>query len=70
MVCFSCTVKSGDGKPVDSKLQALVNFLLLTKITNHSIDYIMDSKNLEIVNFFALLRKFVKVKFDCTDHIK
>ena len=57
-------------KSVDSKLQALVNFLLQTKISNHSIDYMTDIKHLAIVNFFALLKKFTKAKFDCTDHIK
>ena len=30
------TVKPGNSKPVDSKLQELVNFFLFTKISNHS----------------------------------
>ena len=53
-------------KPVDSKLQALVNFLLLTKMTNHCINHMIDSKHLAIVNFFAPFKKFTKARFDCT----
>ena len=59
-----CTVEPGDSKPVDSKLQELVNFLLLTKIGHYSNNMI-DSKHLAIVNIFAPLRKFTKVRFDC-----
>ena len=59
------TVKPGDSKPVDSKLQELVNFLLLTKISNYSINHMIDSKYLAIVNIFAPLKRFTKVSFDC-----
>ena len=59
------TVDPGDSKPLDGKLQALANFFLLTKISNHSINHIIDSKHLAIVNIFAPLKKFTKVRFDC-----
>ena len=59
------TVEPGDSKPVDSKLQEFVNFLLLTKIRNHSINHMIDSKHLAIVNIFALLKKFTKARLDC-----
>ena len=59
------TVEPDDSKPVDSKLQELENFLLLTKISNHSINHIIDSKHLAIVNIFAPLKKFTKARFDC-----
>ena len=59
------TVEPGDSKPVDSKLQELVNFLLLTKIGNHSINHMIDSRHLAIVNIYALLKKFTKARFDC-----
>ena len=59
------TVEPDDSKPVDSKLQELENFLLLTKISNHSINHIIDSKHLVIVNIFALLKKFTQASFDC-----
>ena len=62
---FSTTVKPDDSKPIDSKLQEVVNFLLLTKISNHSINHMIDSKHLAIVNIFALLKKFTKARFDC-----
>ena len=58
------TVEPGDSKPVDSKLQELINFLLLTKISNHSINHIKDSKHLVIGNIFALLKKFTPASFD------
>ena len=61
-----CTVEPGDSKLVDSKLQDLVNFLLLTKIGNYSINHIIDSKHLAIVNIFLPLKKFTKGSFDCT----
>ena len=71
---FSChrylrrsTVEPGDSKPVDSKLQELVNFSLLTKINNHNINHIIDSKQLAIINIFVHLKKFNKVRFDCID---
>ena len=51
---YAIAVEPGDCKPVDSKLQELVNFLLLAKIMNQSI----DSKHLAIVNIFALLKMF------------
>ena len=60
------TVKPSDSKPVDSKLQALVNFLLLIKISNHSMNHKIDNKHLAIVNIFAPLNKFTKVSFDCS----
>ena len=69
-----CTVEPENRKPIDSKPQELVNFLLLTKIRNHSINDVIDSKHVAIVNIFARLKKFTKVRFDCTllnqNHIK
>ena len=62
-VCRVNTVEPGDSKPVDSKLQELVNLLLLS---NHSINQMIDSKHLAIVNIFVLLKKFTKARFDCT----
>ena len=59
------TVEPGDSKLVDSKLQELVNFMPLTKIGNHSINHMIDSKHLVIVNIFVPLKKFTKVKLDC-----
>ena len=64
---FYSAVKPGDSKPVDSKLQALVNFLLLNKMSNHCINYMIDSKHLAIVNIFAPLKKFTKDRFHCTN---
>ena len=61
-----CTVEPGDSKPVDSKLQELINFLLLTKISNHCINHMIDSKHLTIANSFELLKKFAKARFECT----
>ena len=43
------TVEPGDSKPVDSKFQDLVNFLLLTKINNHNINHMIP----EAVSLFA-----------------
>ena len=40
--------------------------MLLTKISNHSINHMMDSKHLAIVNIFAHLKKFTKARFDYT----
>ena len=57
---FSTTVEPVDSKPTDSKLQAFVNFLLLTKISNHSINHMIDSKHMEIANIFAPLKKLLK----------
>ena len=42
----------------------MVNFLLLTKIRNHSINRMIDSKQQAIVNIYAPLKKFTKVRFD------
>ena len=53
-MAISKSTKMNTVEPGDSKLQALVNFLLLTKISNYSIDHMIDSKNLAIVNIFAL----------------
>ena len=61
LVCILCsafilifdTVDSGDSIPVTSKLQPLVNFLLLTKISNHSINYLINNKHLFIANIFV-----------------
>ena len=64
------TVEPDDSKPLDSKLQLLVNFLLLTKISNYSINHMIDSKHLAIVNIFAPLKKFTKARFDCTSKSK
>ena len=36
---LSYTVKPGNSKPVDSKLQKLENFLMPTKISIHSINH-------------------------------
>ena len=48
------TVKPGDSKPGDSKLLQLVNLLPLTKLTNHNINHMIDSKHLAIlVNIFV-----------------
>ena len=58
------TVEPGDSKLVDSKLQALVNLLLLTKISNHSINHIIDSKHLAIVNIFVPLKELTNDRFD------
>ena len=55
-----CTVQPGDSKPVDSKLQELVNFLLLTKIGNYSINDMIDSKHLAIVNIFRFSKSLLK----------
>ena len=55
-----CTVEPGDSKPVDSKLQELINFLLLTKIRNHSINHMIDSKHLAIVNIFRFSKSLLK----------
>ena len=60
------TVEPEDNKPLDSKLKWLVNFLLLTKIGNHSINHMIDSKHLAKVNIFSPLKTFTKVRFDCT----
>ena len=60
------TVKSGNSKPVDDKLQDSVYLLLPTKISNHSINHMIDSKCLAIVNIFALFKKFTKASFQCT----
>ena len=60
------TVEPEDNKPLDSKLKWLVNFLLLTKIGNYRINHMIDSKHLAIVNIFAPLKKFTKVRFNCT----
>ena len=59
------TVEPDDSKLVVSKLQEFVNFLLLTKISNYSINHMIDSKYLAMVNIFAPLKKFTKVRFDC-----
>ena len=59
------TVEPGDSKLVDSKLQELIKFLMLTKISNHSINHMIDSKHLAIVNNFVPLKKFTKARFDC-----
>ena len=64
------TVEPGDSKPVDSKLQKLVNFMPLTKIGNHSINHMIDSKHLAIVNIFAPLKKFTKARFDYSNFSK
>ena len=58
------TVKPDNSEPIDSKLQVLVNFLLLAKISNHSINHTLDSKHLEIVNISTPLNKFTKGTFD------
>ena len=54
------TVEPGDSKPVDSKLQKLKNFMLLTKIGNHSINHMIDSKHLAIVNIFCFSKSLLK----------
>ena len=64
--CRCNKVERDDSKPVDSKLQELVNLLLLTKISNHSINHMIDSKQLAIANNFVHLKKFTKARFDCT----
>ena len=38
---------------------------MLTKISNHSINHMIESKHLAIVNIFAPLKKFTKARFDC-----
>jgi len=50
-------------KPGDIKLKSLVNFFLLTKLSNHGINHMIDSKNLTIAKI-ALLKKFTKARFD------
>ena len=57
-------VKHEDSKPVDSKLEGLVNFLLHPKLRTHSINHMIDSKYLAIVNIFALLKKSIKARFN------
>ena len=54
------TDEPGDSKPVDSKLQKLVNFMPLTKIGNHSINHMIDSKHLAIVNIFCFSKSLLK----------
>ena len=60
MLSNSNTVEHGDSKPVDSKLQELVNFLPVTKIGNHSINHMIDSKHLAIVNIFCFSKSLLK----------
>ena len=55
------TVEPGDSKPVDSKLHTLVNFLLLTKISDPSINHMIESKHLAIVNIFVPLKKLSQI---------
>ena len=38
----------------------------ITKLPNHNINHMIDSKHLAIVNVFAPLKKFTKARFDCT----
>ena len=63
-MAISKSTKMNTVEPGDSKLQALVDFLLLTKISNHSTNHIIDSKHLKLVNIFAPLKKFTKARFD------
>ena len=42
------TAERGDSKPVDSKLQWLVNFLLHTKISIHSINQMKNQNIIKI----------------------
>ena len=44
-VLNDCTVEPDDSKPIDSKLQALVSFSLLTKMRNSNINHMIDSKH-------------------------
>ena len=50
------------------KLFLLVNFLLLTKLPNHNINHMIDSKHLAVVNFFAVPKRFTNARLDCTLH--
>ena len=59
------TVKPDNSKPLDGTLQLLVNFLLHTKISNYSINHMIDSKYLAIVKIFSPVEKFTKARFDC-----
>jgi len=49
-----------------SILQALGNFLLLTKINNLSINHMIDKKHLAILHIFELLKNFTKARLQCT----
>ena len=63
-ILINYTVKLRDSKVVGSNFQALVNFLLLTKIYNLRVNHMIDGKHLAIVNIFTLLKNFTKARFD------
>ena len=61
---FDCTEYLAWGLTLQFSLK-FVQLLLLTKFSNHSINNMIDSKHLTIVNIFAPLKKFTKARFDC-----
>ena len=59
-ILINYTVKLRDSKVVGSNFQALVNFLLLTKIYNLRVNHMIDGKHLAMINIFVPLKSLPK----------